>query len=143
MKHIIRLTALLAAVMMLAACIHDPVEVPHERDIVYTVDNHTARVHLTTEAEFDALLDRFCDYVEDGKKVSFYNSLLEKNIYCRRCRIYRQRLFRIHVEQRLSGHSFRFSGDRSCQSGRPACGIHPGRSCRPGKTAGHFPSGEL
>ena len=62
--------------MMLAACIHDPVEVPHEREIVYTVDNHTARVHLTTEQEFDALLDRFCDYVEDGKKVSFYNSLL-------------------------------------------------------------------
>ena len=76
MKHIIRLTALLAAVMMLAACIHDPVEVLHEREIVYTVDNHTARVHLTTEQEFDALLDRFCDYVEDGKTVSFYNSLL-------------------------------------------------------------------
>ena len=76
MKTTIKPTVLLAAVLTLAACNPEPVEELHERDIVYTVDNHTSRAHLTTEAEFDALLDRFCDYVEDGKTVSFYNSLL-------------------------------------------------------------------
>jgi len=76
MKKTFRLLALLAAVFCFAACHHDPADVPHEREIVYTVDEHTTKVHLNTEAEWEALLNRFCDYIEDGSTVTFYNSLL-------------------------------------------------------------------
>ena len=72
MKTTIKLTVLLAAVLTLAACNPEPVEV--ERDIVYTVDETTTTVHLRTDAEFDALLEQFCDYAEDGSTVTFYNA---------------------------------------------------------------------
>ncbi len=48
------------------------------REIFYTVSEHSAlsvfdgtTVRLTTEAEFDALLDRFCDYTQSGEQVMF------------------------------------------------------------------------
>ena len=72
MKHIFRLTTLLAAVLMFAACKPETIEI--ERNITYTVDNNTTTVHLRNDAEFDALLDRFCDYAENGSRVSFYNT---------------------------------------------------------------------
>ena len=65
---------LMAAVLLFAACTSDPIDVRHERDITYTVDEHTTTVHLNTESEFDALLDRFCDYAESGSSVTFYNA---------------------------------------------------------------------
>ena len=71
-QHSSLVFALLAAVLMLAACTPEPVEV--ERDIVYTVDQTTTTVHLRTDAEFDALLERFCDYAENGSTVTFYNA---------------------------------------------------------------------
>ena len=71
-QHSSLVFALLAAVLMLAACNPEPVEV--ERDIVYTVDQTTTTVHLRTDAEFDALLEQFCDYVEEGSTVTFYNA---------------------------------------------------------------------
>jgi hypothetical protein len=71
-QHSSLVFALLAAVLMLAACTPEPVEV--ERDIVYTVDQTTTTVHLRTDAEFDALLEQFCDYVEGGSTVTFYNA---------------------------------------------------------------------
>ncbi len=72
MKTSVKLFALLAAVLMLAACNPEPVEV--ERDIVYTVAAETTTVHLTTEAEWQQLLDRFCDYAEGGSSVTFRNA---------------------------------------------------------------------
>ena len=56
MKHIIRLSILLAALFALAAC--HPEEHEIRRDIVYSVDN-AAEQHVTThgDAEFDALLE--------------------------------------------------------------------------------------
>ena len=76
MKQTFKLFSLLAAVALtLVACKPDPVEPTDvERDIVYTVDQTTTTVHLITEAEFDALLDRFCDYAEGGSTVTFYNA---------------------------------------------------------------------
>ena len=69
----IKLFALLAAVLTLAACEKEGNR--HERDIVYTVaEQTTTTVHLTTEAEWDALLDQFCDYAEDGSSVTFRNA---------------------------------------------------------------------
>ena len=73
MKTIVRLFVLLAAVLTLAACEKESNR--HERDIVYTVaEQTTTSVHLTTEAEWDALLDQFCDWAEDGCSVTFHNA---------------------------------------------------------------------
>lgn len=73
MKYILRLTLLLAAAtLILTACKPDPVEI--ERDITYTVDENTTTVHLKTDAEFDALLDSFCDYAEGGHRLSFHST---------------------------------------------------------------------
>ena len=69
-----RFYILLAAVLCLAACEKDKEELRHERDIVYTVAEETTTVHLTTEAEFDALLEQFCDWAEGGSTVTFYGT---------------------------------------------------------------------
>lgn len=61
--------ALTAIVLMFAACNKE-----NERDITYIVAENTTTVHLKTDAEWDALLDRFCDYVESGSSVTFYNT---------------------------------------------------------------------
>ena len=73
MKHIIRLSILLAALFALAAC--HPEEHEIRRDIVYSVDN-AAEQHVTThgDAEFDALLERFCGYAEEGSTVTFHGA---------------------------------------------------------------------
>jgi len=73
MKHIIRLSILLAALFTLAAC--HPEEHEILRDIVYSVDN-AAEQHVTThgDAEFDALLERFCGYAEVGSTVTFHGA---------------------------------------------------------------------
>ncbi len=73
MKHTVKLFALLAAVICFAACEKNN-EMRHERDIVYTVAEETTTVHLETEAEWQELLDRFCDYAEEGSEVTFYNA---------------------------------------------------------------------
>ena len=70
-----KLFTLLAFVLTLAACNKDKEELRHERDIVYTVAEQTATtVHLATEAEWQQLLDHFCDYAEEGSEVTFYNA---------------------------------------------------------------------
>ena len=69
-----RFYILLAAVLCLAACNKDKEELRHERDIVYTVAEETTTVHLTTEAEWQQLLDHFCDYAEGGSSVTFRNA---------------------------------------------------------------------
>ena len=73
MKHIIRLSILLAALFALAAC--HPEEHETLRNIVYSVDN-AAEQHVTThgDAEFDALLERFCGYAEEGSTVTFHGA---------------------------------------------------------------------
>lgn len=66
--------ALTAIVLMFAACKPDPIEPSNvERDITYTVDGNLTTVHLNTDAEWDALLNHFCKYIEGGSTVSFYN----------------------------------------------------------------------
>lgn len=73
MKHTINFFVLLIALLCLAAC--KPTDHNRERTITYTVSGKTAvTVHLTTEEEWQSLLDRFCDYIESGNSVSFCNS---------------------------------------------------------------------
>ena len=68
-----KLFTLLAFVLTLAACNKENLR--HERDIVYTVAEQTATtVHLATEAEWQQLLDHFCDYAEGGSSVTFRNA---------------------------------------------------------------------
>ena len=64
----------MAAILLLGACEKDKENtvVSNERDIVYTVDGERHDVHLKTDAEFDALLEQFCDYAEGGSTVTFY-----------------------------------------------------------------------
>ncbi len=88
MKQIARLATLLAAVLLTTSCTKCWWPEDTVRDITYTVtdgpqassrqntDNMTVTVHLTTDAEFDALLEQFCDYAEDGSEVTFYNASL-------------------------------------------------------------------
>lgn len=83
-----RFYILLAAVLCLAACEKNPESSDKQRDITYTVGTpssnwhmpdgngramETVTVHLETEGEWQALLDRFCDYAEAGSTVTFYN----------------------------------------------------------------------
>ena len=73
MKHTIKLLVLLAAVLCTVAC--EPTDQNRERTITYTVKGKAAiTVHLTTEAEWQALLDRFCEYAESGSAVTFYDA---------------------------------------------------------------------
>ena len=75
MKHLWKLTTLLAAVLMLAACDPDDMfSLDTERNIVYTVDADEHRATTHTDAEWDALLERFCNYAEGGSTVTFYNN---------------------------------------------------------------------
>ena len=81
MKHTVKLFALLAAVLCLTACVKNN---DKQRDITYTVTTvgtlraasavDKTTVHLETEAEWLELLDRFCDYAEEGSEVTFYNA---------------------------------------------------------------------
>lgn len=83
MKHTLKIFTLFAAVLTMVACEKDNEKpVNHERDITYTIapaasaiDNATTTtIHLETEAEWQELLDRFCDYAEEGSEVTFYNA---------------------------------------------------------------------
>lgn len=80
MKHTLKLTAMLAAVLMLAACnkekelTPDTVATTQERDITYTIADRTTTVHLETDTEFEALLVQFCNYAQQGDSVTFYNA---------------------------------------------------------------------
>ena len=74
MKHLLRLTFVLAAMLCLTACEKNPESSDKQRDITYTVDAKEHRVTTRTEAEWQALLDRFCDYAEDGSVVTFYGT---------------------------------------------------------------------
>ena len=62
---------LLAALALLTACEKGGTV----RQIVYTVDA-AAEQHVTThgDAEFDALLERFCGYAEEGSTVTFHGA---------------------------------------------------------------------
>ena len=75
MKQTIKLSiAFLLMAALFAACNKDKEELRHERDIVYTVAEETTTVHLATEAEWQQLLDHFCDYAEGGSSVTFRNA---------------------------------------------------------------------
>lgn len=85
MKTFSRFIAVLAAVLCFVSCDKDPVvvnaspeEVNQDRDIYYSVTNimglpnfSGTTAHVSTEAELDALLDRFCDMTLNGQQVTF------------------------------------------------------------------------
>mgnify|MGYP002856877811 CR=1 FL=1 len=60
---------------------NNPGEETNERDVYYTVAEEPGfaslsgiTAHTTTEAEWDALLDRFCTIARNGEEVTFYSS---------------------------------------------------------------------
>ena len=72
MKNTLKIFTLIAALLTMVACEKNKEDAL--RDIVYTVDATEHRVTTHTESEWDALLEQFCDYAEDGSTVSFYNA---------------------------------------------------------------------
>lgn len=69
--------------MGLVACEKEKADTPTDqgRDIYYTVSDGSSvsgfsgtTAHINTNAEFDALLDRFCDYTQNGEQVMFCGS---------------------------------------------------------------------
>ena len=83
MNSIIKLTTLLSAMALtFVACekTDNPAggntivtPVAKERTIIYAVSNSENRQALKTEAEWDAMLERFCDQAAAGSEVVFYN----------------------------------------------------------------------
>lgn len=70
----------LMCLMGLVACEKEKADTPTDqgRDIYYTVSDGSSvsgfsstTAHINTDAEFDALLDRFCDYTQNGEQVMF------------------------------------------------------------------------
>lgn len=86
MKTTFRLTAFFAAILLLVSCTeksNEPVIIKQERDIFYAVaENATLSVlsgngtttHLTTDDQWESLLDHFCDYAQGGEQVMFCNT---------------------------------------------------------------------
>ena len=88
MKYIKNLSTFIALLVIAAACGKDepatpstPAAVSHNRDIFYTVSSESDfsgfsgnTVHLSTEEEWDALLDSFCTHAQLGERVSFRNT---------------------------------------------------------------------
>jgi tetratricopeptide (TPR) repeat protein len=69
--------------MGLVACEKEKADTPTDqgRDIYYTVSDGSSvsgfsgtTAHINTNDEFDALLDRFCDYTQNGEQVMFCGS---------------------------------------------------------------------
>ena len=82
MKHFSKIFALLVAVLMLAGCekpeggntnVDNDNSSLAKRVIVYSVGNSENRMTLETEAEWDAMLEQFCNQAVDGGTVTFYN----------------------------------------------------------------------
>lgn len=88
MKRLFILLATLVAISMTTGCHKESAEnANRERDITYSVvwnksqsqyKDGPATVHLTTESEYQSLLDSFCDFAEDGAEVTFYNALKQR-----------------------------------------------------------------
>ena len=82
MNRFARLSFLVATALLSVGCTKCYWPEDTVRDITYTIapaasaiDNATTTtIHLETEAEWQALLDRFCDYAENGSEVTFYNA---------------------------------------------------------------------
>lgn len=51
----------------------DPADTSQTCTIVYTIDSHENTTTVRSESDWDALLDKFCNYAEDGKSVTFHN----------------------------------------------------------------------
>ncbi len=79
MNKTLKIITLLSAVLFFAACEETPSgssDPVNSREIVYTLNSKVVRTTLMTDTEWDALLDQFCRYTQEGQTVSFYNSHL-------------------------------------------------------------------
>lgn len=91
MKKILRITTLLAIVLMAASCEKtelpvtpdnnggnnggggNPITETTKRVVVYAVGDNESRLTLSSDDEWEALLEQFCHYAETGNTVTFYN----------------------------------------------------------------------
>lgn len=82
MKKILVSLIGLISIFGIVACNDDDTEVRQERKVFYTVSEVAGipafsgtTVSLATDAEWETLLDRFCDYTLNGEQVTFYSSV--------------------------------------------------------------------
>ena len=77
MNKISKLLAFVLALAGFASC-EKPIDTPisstiDERTIIYTIGEQEELRTVNSENEWDALLDRFCDYAMSGEQVAFYS----------------------------------------------------------------------
>ncbi len=81
-KILSALATMMAAMLTLTACTDEPIDTTTgtQRDIFYTVSENGdisflngsgTTAHLDNDAQWDALLDKFCDYTQSGRQVIF------------------------------------------------------------------------
>lgn len=76
MNKSLKIIALIAMFQGFAACEStgggDTVVPDGNHEVVYILNSRVNRTTLTSDSEWDQLLDRFCDYTADGQTVTFY-----------------------------------------------------------------------
>ena len=77
MKTTLKLLTLLVAMMTIGSCTMEIDDNQVYRNIVYFIDGEEHHETLTTEGEWDQLLDKLLDYTVDGSTVVFYNADLQ------------------------------------------------------------------
>lgn len=79
MKHTAKLLAILFAAIALTACENEkpsPTPLPTndtQRTIVYTVGDNEEHRTVKGDAEWDALLDKLCDFAQQGEDIAFFS----------------------------------------------------------------------
>ena len=75
MKTILKLITLFTVMLAATSCAKDlDADNAAYRNIVYFVNDEEYHVTLTTESEWDVLLDKLLDYTVEGSTVTFYNA---------------------------------------------------------------------
>lgn len=79
-RHII---PVLATLLCTTACNKTDHIAPIDTDqpcmVVYTVDDQESHTTVRNNTEWDALINQFCDYAQEGKSVTFYNLSSQPN----------------------------------------------------------------
>lgn len=70
-RHIITILGIVLLAIGCETPNNEPIA--NERTILYAIDRDEGREMLKTDAEWDQMLDRFCDLAQEGHSVTFYN----------------------------------------------------------------------
>lgn len=85
MKSTIKLFVLLTALFIVAACNPEKEGIQKRSEITYFVSNtiapaNTVTIDINSDKDLDELLDRLCDYAENGRAVTFYSNVQHSSV---------------------------------------------------------------